>query len=166
MFATENYPSFLGGVLTLGGLGVLPLLYGAGLGIDYGSALPWSLASCAVFLIGFRKNGTVSWVRAIPGMAVLAVAATSYTISTGKPSFGAGGAFGFLLLLVCGYAGIAVNRVLGGTEDRRRPHPIRSTETTPVSFHCWQCKAEMSIDASSRGTQLRCSACGTKQTAP
>jgi len=113
MFKESDYGLFMAGVFVIGGLIGVPLTYGLGLGLGYFAALPWSLGSCVVFLIAFRRNGTISWGRAIPAMIALVVAGTVYNQSTGKPSFGAGGVFGFLLVMVCGYIGIGIARLVG-----------------------------------------------------
>jgi hypothetical protein len=77
MFEESNYIPFVLGVFIIGGLIIIPYEYGFGVGPHFGyfERLPWSLASCAAFLIAFRRNGTTSWVRmllAFVGMVVLA----------------------------------------------------------------------------------------------
>ena len=113
MFKESDYGPFMAGVFVVGGLIGLPLTYGPAVGLGYLAALPWSLGSCVVFLIAFRRNGTLSWGRAIPAMIAITVAGTVYNESTGKPGFGAGGLLGFLLVMVCGYIGIGIGRLFG-----------------------------------------------------
>lgn len=113
MFKESDYGPFMAGVFVVGGLIGLPLTYGLAVGLRYFAALPWSLGSCVVFLIAFRRNGTISWGRAIPAMIAIMVAGTVYNQSTGKPAFGAGGMLGFLLVMVCGYIGIGIGRLFG-----------------------------------------------------
>ena len=113
MFKESDYGQFMAGVFVVGGLVVLPLTYGLAVGLGYLAALPWSVASCVVFLIAFRRNGTISWARAIPAIIAIAVAANVYNQSTGDAAFGAGGMLGFLLVIICGYVGIGIGRLLG-----------------------------------------------------
>lgn len=113
MFAESDYGRFMAGVFVVGGLVVLPLTYGQAVGLGYLASLPWSLASCAVFLIAFRRNGTISWARTIPAIIAIVVAGNVYNQATGNPAFGAGGMLGFLLVMICGYIGIGIGRLLG-----------------------------------------------------
>ncbi len=110
-FKDSDYVPFMLGVFLIGGLVALPLTYGLATGLGYFESLPWALASCVVFLISFRRNGTISWGRAIPAIFVLVIGADIYNRSTGRPSFAAGGLLGFLLVMVCGYAGIGIGRM-------------------------------------------------------
>ncbi len=111
MFKETDYVPFMLGVFLIGGLIGMPLTYGAGTGLGYFESLPWALASCVVFLIAFRRNGTISWGRAIPAIVAIMVGANMYNQSTGKPAFAAGGFLGFLLVIVCGYIGLGIGRV-------------------------------------------------------
>ena len=112
MFKETDYLPFMLGVFIIGGLIGMPLTYGLGTGLGYFESLPWALASCVVFLIAFRRNGTISWGRAIPAIAAIMIGATVYNQSTGKPAFAAGGILGFFLVMVCGYIGIGIGRIL------------------------------------------------------
>jgi hypothetical protein len=111
MFKETDYMPFMLGVFIIGGLIGMPLTYGLGTGLGYFESLPWSLASCVVFLIAFRRNGTISWGRAVPAIAAIIIGASVYNASTGKPAFAAGGFLGFLLVMVCGYVGIGIGRI-------------------------------------------------------
>ena len=111
MFKETDYVPFMLGVFLIGGLLGMPLTYGAGTGLGYFESLPWALGSCVVFLIAFRRNGTISWGRAIPAIAAIVIAANVYNQSTGKPAFAAGGVSGFLLVMVCGYVGLGIGRI-------------------------------------------------------
>lgn len=111
MFKESDYVPFMLGVFLIGGLVGIPLAYGRTTGLSYFESLPWALASCVVFLIAFRRNGTISWGRAIPAIVVLMIGASIYNQSTGRPAFAAGGVLGFLLVMVCGYVGIGIGRV-------------------------------------------------------
>ena len=111
MFKDTDYMPFMLGVFIIGGLIGMPLTYGLGTGLGYLDSLPWSLASCVVFLIAFRRNGTLSWGRAIPGIAAILIGAKVYNQSTGRPAFAAGGILGFVLVMVCGYVGIGIGRI-------------------------------------------------------
>jgi len=111
MFSTADYIPFMTGVFLIGGLIAMPLTYGAALGLGYVDSLPWALASCTVFLVGFRRNGTISWGRAAPAIVAMMIGANIYNQDTGKPAFAAGGFLGFLLVMVCGYIGIGLGRM-------------------------------------------------------
>jgi hypothetical protein len=131
LFSETDYLPFMLGVFIVGGLIAVPFFYGAGLSADLGlpspgmrwqieyfllhgpyfKALPWSLASCLVYLISFRRNGTITWARAVPAMAAMIIAVYAYYNNTGKPAFAVGGFLGFILIMVCGYVGIAVARL-------------------------------------------------------
>lgn len=111
MFKESDYIPFMLGVFIIGGLIGIPLTYGLGTGLGYFDSLLWSLASCVVFLIAFRRNGTISWGRAIPAIVAVMLGANFYNQSTGKPAFAAGGLLGFLLVMVCGYIGIGIGYI-------------------------------------------------------
>lgn len=111
MFKETDYVPFMLGVFLIGGLIGMPLTYGASTGLGYFQSLPWALGSCVVFLIAFRRNGTISWGRAIPAIAAIMIGANAYNQSTGKPAFAAGGLLGFLLVMVCGYVGLGIGRI-------------------------------------------------------
>jgi hypothetical protein len=111
MFMETDYIPFMLGVFVIGGLIGMPLMYGLSTGLEYLESLPWALASCIVFLIAFRRNGDISWGRAIPAIAALMIGAMVYNERTGKPAFAVGGFLGFLLVMVCGYIGIGIGRI-------------------------------------------------------
>jgi len=111
MFKERDYVPFMLGVFIIGGFIIIPLTYGADTGLGYLESLPWALASSAVFFISFRRNGTISWVRAIPAIGAIVIVASIYNQSTGKPAFAAGGIMGFLLIMACGYIGMGIGRI-------------------------------------------------------
>ena len=111
MFRETDYVPFMLGVFLIGGLIAVPLTYGAATGLGYFESLPWALGSCVVFLVAFRRNGTISWSRAIPAFGALMIGAGIYHESTGKPAFAVGGLLGFLLVVVCGYVGLGIGRM-------------------------------------------------------
>lgn len=111
MFKETDYVPFMLGVFLIGGLIGMPLTYGAGTGLGYFESLPWAFGSCVVFLIAFRRNGTIYWGRAIPAIAAIMIGANIYNKSTGKPAFAAGGVLGYLLVMVCGYVGLGIGRI-------------------------------------------------------
>ncbi len=111
MFKETDYVPFMLGIFLVGGLIGMPLTYGAGAGLGYFESLPWALASCVVFLVVLRRNGTISWGRAIPAIVAIMIGANVYHQSTGKPTFAAGGVLGFLLVIVCGYVGLGIRRI-------------------------------------------------------
>jgi hypothetical protein len=111
LFPAEYYAAFVLGVLLVGGLGAIPLLWSTVTELSYLKALPWGLASSAVFLVGFRRDGTISWARLVAAVIALTLAAVLYSTSTGRPSFGAGGVVGFLVMVVCGYVGVGMAKL-------------------------------------------------------
>jgi hypothetical protein len=170
MFGPSDYVSFMVSVFVLGGLIALPLIYGAAVGLDYESSMPWSAASCAAFSVALRRNGTISWARAAIAIVCLVLAAQIYTTSTGAPAFGAGGMFGFLILAACGYLGIMIDRLF--PRDSRR-HELKASSDRPcqnsigpTTFRCWRCKAELEVEVVDRGKRVKCSSCGTLQDGP
>jgi hypothetical protein len=111
MFAESDYLPFMLGIFVVGGFIGIPIVYGIATGLGYFESLPWSLLSCLVFLFAFRRNGTISWGRAIPAIVASMIAINAYNQNTGKPVFVAGGFIGFLLVMVCGYIGLGVGRL-------------------------------------------------------
>lgn len=110
IFKEEDYVPFVVGFFLIGGLLTFPFLYGLQLDISYLLALPWSLGSCVVFLIGFRKNGTISWLKFVPAYAVLTITAMIVNHSSGGSTFAAGGIIGFVIVILGGKIGIIVSR--------------------------------------------------------
>lgn len=112
LFEERDYIPFMLGIFIIGGLLAIPLIWGSQVGLGYFEALPWSLASCAVFLVAIRRNGTISWLRFFLAIIVLIGAGQIYASSSGKPAFAAGGMLGFLVIAVCGLIGIGVGRLI------------------------------------------------------
>jgi hypothetical protein len=112
MFLESDYIPFMLGIFIIGGLLVIPLTWGLGLDLGYFAALPWSLLSCIVFLIAFRRNGTISWGRAIPAIVASMILTQVHAQSTGRPAFVVGGILGFLAIVVFGYIGIWIGRLV------------------------------------------------------
>ena len=73
MFKETDYLPFMLGIFLIGGLIGMPLTYGASTGLGYFESLPWAFSSCMVFLIAFRRNGTISWGRAIPAFIAIII---------------------------------------------------------------------------------------------
>ena len=117
MFKKEDYRSFMLGMFLIGGLIVIPITY-ARSNIGFFESIPWAILSCIVFLVGFKRNGEFSMVRAVPAIIGAAILAMKYNISTGQPAFISGGMFGYMLLFVCGYVGIGIDRLLKWKKER------------------------------------------------
>jgi len=111
LFKETEYVPFMLGVFLIGGLLGMPLAYGLVTGLSYFQSLPWSLASSIVYLIMFRRNGTISWGRAVPAIFAVVMGANAYNRTTGKPAFAASGFLGFLLVAGCGFIGIWIGRI-------------------------------------------------------
>ena len=114
LFSERSYAPFMVGVFLPGGFVALPLFYGGMLGHDYVSSLPWTLGVCVVFLCGFRRNGTITWLRAAPALFMLMIAAYAFYKYTGRHGFGVVGFLGFLIAIGCGYIGIGVRNLFAG----------------------------------------------------
>ncbi len=112
MFGKNDYLSFMLGIFLIGGLLAIPIVYGLITEMSYFESLPWSLLNCIAFLIAFRRNGTISWVRFIPALLVVTILANIYAFETGNPAGGGGGFLVIILLFLSGYAGIGIKRLI------------------------------------------------------
>lgn len=114
MFEKEDFIPFITGVMGLGGLLVVPIVWGQLTGIKYIEAILPSLLSCGVFVYAHDERGNFSLGRFFLGFLFLflaiARAATQYGHGGAKPMFMAGGLLGYVIMLACGWAGIAIAR--------------------------------------------------------
>ncbi|MBN1263019.1 MAG: hypothetical protein JW991_01555 [Candidatus Pacebacteria bacterium] len=130
LFKQADYLPFMLGIFIIGGLLVIPFFWGmVGLELSYLEAVPWSLASCVVFLIAFRRSGDISWARAIPALIGLMIIGETYSAMTEKPAFGAGGILGFFAVVICGYTGIGIGKLI-----RHRNRPVRIGAILTIPF--------------------------------
>lgn len=116
MFGPGDYLPFIIGIIIFGGFGAIPFIWGKFLEMEYVEALPWALFSCIMYIISFRKDGSISWVRFIVAIIILNVAARMAIESEGGTGFAAGGFVGFIVIVLCGYVGIWISKIF-----RKRP---------------------------------------------
>ena len=114
MFEKEDFIPYIAGVMGLGGLLVVPMVWGHLTGMEYPEAILPSLLSCGVFVYAHDERGNFSFGKFFIGFlfVFLAImrAAAKYGHGGAKPMFMAGGLLGYILMLACGWAGIAVAR--------------------------------------------------------
>ncbi len=114
MFAPEDYLPFMVGVFVLGGLLAIPLIWGFGMRMGFWAALPWGLVSALVWLVAFRRDGTLCWGRLIGAMIAVLVLGNVWVFQSGGSGFVVSGIGGILIILACGYAGIGIGRIATG----------------------------------------------------
>ncbi|MBP8005056.1 MAG: hypothetical protein KA044_08440 [Elusimicrobia bacterium] len=103
----------------MAGLVAIPVLWGHFTGIGYARAIIPSLVSCGIFIYAHDKRGNFSVVKLLVGYLFLFMtlvrAMAKVGPNGGKPFFVAGGFLGFVVMFACGWAGIAVGRLLRRT---------------------------------------------------
>lgn len=116
MFEERDYFPFVLGVSVLGGLVCIPVFWGLFSGMGYAQAIFPSLVSCGIFIYAHDKRGNFSVVKLLVGYAIvfmsLMCVMTQLGPNGGKPFFVAGGFLGFVVMFACGWAGIALGRLL------------------------------------------------------
>jgi len=123
IFVKKDYISFMLGVFILGGIIALPLVWNLFLGISYLNLLPLSLLLCVCLLITFRRNGTISWFRAIPAWAIFGT-----VVGTVLQEFSSKHVpplskvlIGILILIICGRVGIKAVGLFHNKSTTRLP---------------------------------------------
>lgn len=112
LFSPSEYWPFMLGIFLLGGLILFPLIYGVMLlHMKYTEALEQSIFSCLLYLIAFRRNGTIAWTRFWIALIIIVINFIRFRTETGSAVFIAVGFLGFLMAFLCGYAGIWVARL-------------------------------------------------------
>jgi len=114
LFDSADYVPFIQGVFILGGFLALPILLSqpARINMTFGQALPWAIGACMVFLAGFRRNGTVSWLRAVPAAAAMILAVVFLAKTDSTPALVAFAVFAIFVFMICGYIGIGIGRLV------------------------------------------------------
>lgn len=117
MFEEHDFIPYGCGIMLLGGLLVVPVMWGGFMDLDYAQALFPSLLSCGVFVFSHDKRGNFLWGRFVIMllfimMTVIRVMAQNG--GSGRPMFMAGGILGYLVMFGCGWAGIAAARFVRG----------------------------------------------------
>lgn len=116
IFEERDFFPFVLGVLVLGGLVCVPVLWGLFSGMGYAQAIFPSLVSCGIFIYAHDKRGNFSVVKLLVGYAIVFLSLMRVMAQLGpnggKPFFVAGGFLGFVVMFACGWAGIAAGRLL------------------------------------------------------
>ncbi|MBN2209371.1 MAG: O-antigen ligase family protein [Candidatus Coatesbacteria bacterium] len=114
LFGEADYAPFMTGVFLLGGFLTIPILWAQPerINMTYGQALPWAIGACLVVLAAFRRNGTISWLRAAPAAAAMIVAEAFLTKTDSTPALVAFAVFAVFVIMICGYIGIGVGRLV------------------------------------------------------
>jgi hypothetical protein len=115
MFKEEDFIPYVAGIMVLGGLVCVPILWSNFMQIDYLRAIVSSLVSCGIFAYAHDKRGNFSVMKFLTALVsmVLIVMRTIAQNSPdgGQPMFMAGGLVGFAVMFGCGWAGIAIGRL-------------------------------------------------------
>ncbi len=114
LFKEADFIPYLCGVMILGGLIAIPMVWGMMHGIGYGQALLPALVSCGIFAASHNKRGHFLWMRFLLMMLFFSmqIMKTANSYSHTRPMFLAGGFLGFLIMSGCGWAGIFLARKL------------------------------------------------------
>lgn len=112
VFDKEDFLPFAVGVMVLGGLFIVPVVYGVILDIEYQQAILSSLISSGIFLYAHDQRGNFSFIRFMGGflfvLFIIVRAAAEHRVENNV--FLAGGIVGFILMYACGWASIAIAR--------------------------------------------------------
>jgi len=113
LFDEADYVPFMTGVFMLGGFLAIPVLWSQPerINMTYGQALPWAIGTSLVFLAAFRRNGTVSWLRAVPAAAAMILAEVFLAKSDSTPALVSYAVFAVFAIMICGYIGIGIGRL-------------------------------------------------------
>ncbi len=120
MFRKNDHIPFLCGIFILGGLVVVPIVWGMMLKASYMQALFPSLVSCGIFAFAHDQRGNFSILRLLGAMVVGFLIMTRMGDLIGGSFFLAGGLLGYILLSLCGWAGIGIGRSLRGPEQLQK----------------------------------------------
>ena len=148
-FEESEYNAFMSGIFLLGGIIVMPLCIMAfadwleHLRLPYLAALPVSIATCIIFWVGLRRDGTINFVKffvAMIGLGLVSKLISSFILE-GRAALGPGtGAVGFVIAWISGRVGISVWRVIQGKPDYTRPiqrYWILVSVLTAIVSSCW-----------------------------
>lgn len=116
MFEERDFIPYICGVMLLGGIFVVPVIWGLLLDLSYEKSLFPSILSCGVFALSHSKKGHLLFGRFIflniYVFFTIMRSAAKYGSGGGKPMFLAGGMLGFIVMAGCGWAGIGVMRLI------------------------------------------------------
>ncbi len=113
LFNEADYAPFIIGVFVLGGLLAIPMLWSdpERINMTYAEAVPWAIGASMVFLAAFRRNGTVSWLRAVPAVAAMILAEVFLAKTDSTPALVSYAVFAVFAITICGYIGIGIGRL-------------------------------------------------------
>lgn len=116
IFEEKDFIPYVCGVMILGGVVVVPVMWGGLSHLDYGESLFPALLSCGIFAASHDKRGNFLFGRFLMIMAFtfMIIMRSALQYGGGKPIFLAGGILGFLVMFGCGWAGIMVGRLIRG----------------------------------------------------
>lgn len=112
LFLPADYVPFMLGTFVLGGLLAIPFACAPRSLRDYLIVLPWSLGSAVVLFVSIRRDGRVLWIRAAPAIVALVVVGYLYGRAAGQPMPAVLSMLGFGAMLVAGYVGLGVGRLV------------------------------------------------------
>jgi len=97
LFKKEDYALFTLSVFILGGLLVLPLVWGFMTGLnDYIALLIFSLMLCVSVLVVYRRDGTTSRIRIVLAIIIGIIVSSVVAAASEKLAFVSGVIIGFL----------------------------------------------------------------------
>ena len=115
MFEEKDYIPFVLGVMVLGGLVCVPLLWGQFTALGFEKSIVPSLISCGIFVYAHDNRGNFSILKFIFGLVfvfMIVMRAIVQSAGNAKPMFFVGGIVGYIIMFACGWAGIALARFL------------------------------------------------------
>lgn len=113
MFEEKDFIPFVLGVMILGGMGCIPVIWGQLTQMGYAKAVIPSLISCGIFVYAHDNRGNFSILKFLAGMLfvfMIVLRAMAQSGGNTKPMFFAGGIVGYIIMFACGWAGIALVR--------------------------------------------------------
>ncbi len=116
MFEEIDHIPYVCGVMLIGGLFAVPIIWGNVSGAGYLESIIPSLVSCGLFAYAHDKRGNFNLGRfALMFFYILFIVMRSSAESGmrggSKPFFLAGGLLGYFVMFLCGWAGIKIGRV-------------------------------------------------------
>lgn len=115
MFEEKDYIPFVLGVMLLGGLVCVPILWGHFTELGFEKSIIPSMISCGIFVYAHDNRGNFSIMKFLIGMLfvfMIVIRALAQSTGNAKPMFFAGGIVGYIIMFACGWAGIAIARFL------------------------------------------------------
>lgn len=117
---SPEFVPFLYGVIIIGGIFAVPVIWGIMLKMDFFSSLPGSLILCILLLLAFQRDFRIVWIRGIISLVLISVIAVYLSITSRMPMFTVGVFVAVILMIIGGYIGIWTDRLLGKITGERR----------------------------------------------